>query len=157
MLRSGSGLRLFRRNGHQASTGWASDLAARHRRIDLEHSGTMRALILRGHPNTVPLCAVATPLPPPILSVRTADVKRGCRQTAGQVIAARDFTGPDLRSIAVGGHNLDGLNAKDGMLRDADFRKASLREADFRGANLSNAHFQAADLRGATLARADLE
>jgi hypothetical protein len=73
------------------------------------------------------------------------------------VLATRDFSGRDLRSIDARGHDLIGLTARGSLLRDADFRGCVLRGACFERANLANAHFQGADLRGASLVSADLE
>ncbi|HEY6563863.1 MAG TPA: molybdopterin-dependent oxidoreductase [Pirellulaceae bacterium] len=79
------------------------------------------------------------------------------KQEAARWIAARDFSGLDLRSLQASDRALSGLRARDAMLRNADFRRADLRDADFTRANLSNAHFEAADLRGATFLDADIE
>jgi len=74
-----------------------------------------------------------------------------------RLIAARDFSGQDLRSIQAAGHDLADLMARGALLRDADFRRGDLRRACFDGANLSNAHFESADLREASFVGADLE
>jgi DMSO/TMAO reductase YedYZ molybdopterin-dependent catalytic subunit len=79
------------------------------------------------------------------------------RQEVQRLIAARDFSGRDLRSLSAADRDLSGLVARDALLRDADFRRANLQRADFSGANLSNAHFTGSDLRGAALAKADVE
>ena len=73
------------------------------------------------------------------------------------VLATRDFSNRDLRSIDARGHDLTGLIARGALLRDADFRDCLLRAACFDGANLANAHLQGADLRGASFVSADLE
>lgn len=73
------------------------------------------------------------------------------------VLATRDFSNRDLRSIDARGHDLAGLIARGALLRDADFRDCELRAACFDGANLANAHLQGADLRGASFLSADLE
>ncbi len=88
------------------------------------------------------------------------------RRTVIRLLESRDFSGHDLRSIDASDRNLDGLKARQALLRDANFSKASLIEADFSGANLSNAHFAFAnltrtkfvdtDLEGADLSGADL-
>jgi DMSO/TMAO reductase YedYZ molybdopterin-dependent catalytic subunit len=79
------------------------------------------------------------------------------KQQAAALIAARDFSGRDLRGISASGHGLSGLVARGALLRDADFRRCDLRGACFDGANLTNAHLEAADLRLATFRGADLE
>jgi DMSO/TMAO reductase YedYZ molybdopterin-dependent catalytic subunit len=79
------------------------------------------------------------------------------KQQAAAVIAARDFSVRDLRSIDASGRDLTGLDARGALLRNADFRKSKLRGARFDGSNLSNAHFQGADLREASFVGADLE
>lgn len=79
------------------------------------------------------------------------------RKLAGELIAARDFTGRDLRSIDCSARNLDGLKAAGAALRNADFRRASLRGADFSNANLSGARFDEADLTDAKFVGADVE
>lgn len=73
------------------------------------------------------------------------------------VLATRDFSNRDLRSIDARGHDLTGLVARGALLRDADFRDCNLQAASFDGANLANAHLQGADLRGASFLSADLE
>lgn len=79
------------------------------------------------------------------------------RSEARQLLATRDISDRDLRSLDAAGHDLAGLVAKRAMLRDADFRRCRLENACFDGANLSNAHFQRADLRGASFVHADVE
>jgi DMSO/TMAO reductase YedYZ molybdopterin-dependent catalytic subunit len=79
------------------------------------------------------------------------------RREAEKLLAARDFSGRDLRSIDATHHHLDGLQARHALLRDARFVGCTLRGACFDGANLSNAHFQQADLRDATFRGADVE
>jgi len=79
------------------------------------------------------------------------------RRLAAQLIASRDFSGRDLRSIDATRRDLKGLKAVEALLRDAKFDHADLREADFTRANLSNAHLRHADLRQARLVNADLE
>ncbi len=71
------------------------------------------------------------------------------RQQVRNVLAARDFSGRDLRGIDAAGRDLEGLDARGAALRDARFQRAVLRGACFDGANLSNAHLEGADLRGA--------
>lgn len=79
------------------------------------------------------------------------------RQEMREVLAARNFSGRDLRSLDAAGHELAGLDARGALLRNADFSRATLADADFTGANLSNAHFAAANLRGASFHNADVE
>jgi DMSO/TMAO reductase YedYZ molybdopterin-dependent catalytic subunit len=79
------------------------------------------------------------------------------KQQAAAILAARDWSGRDLRSIDAAGRQLRGLVAHGALLRDADFRGCDLQDASFREANLSNAHFQQADLRRAGFAGADCE
>ncbi len=76
---------------------------------------------------------------------------------AAAILAKRDWSNRELRSIDASGRELRGLFACGAILRDADFRGCDLREADFSQANLSNAHFQGADLRGANFTGADCE
>jgi uncharacterized protein YjbI with pentapeptide repeats len=52
---------------------------------------------------------------------------------------------------------LAGLQAQNGLLRDADFRHCNLNSANFEGANLTNAHLEGADARNASFVGADLE
>lgn len=73
------------------------------------------------------------------------------------VLAGRDFSGRDLRSLDARDRELSGLAARRALLRDADFRGAALEAACFDGANLSNAHFEHADLRHASFVGADVE
>jgi DMSO/TMAO reductase YedYZ molybdopterin-dependent catalytic subunit len=79
------------------------------------------------------------------------------KQEAARLIAARDFSGRDLRSIDASQRDLQGLNARGALLRDANFRGCNLQQACFDNANLSNAHLQQADLRGASFVGADVE
>ncbi len=79
------------------------------------------------------------------------------KQEAARLIAARDFSNCDLRSIDAAGRDLAGLNARGALLRDANFRLSNLTGACFDGANLSNAHLEQADLRNATFVHADVE
>ena len=79
------------------------------------------------------------------------------KRTVARLLAARDFSGQNLRSLSVRGHELGGLQAAGALLRDADFRDAQLVSATFARANLSNAHFEGADLRHASFVGADLE
>ncbi len=79
------------------------------------------------------------------------------KQQALSIIASRDFSGRDLRSIDASNRDLSGLRASGALLRDADFGGSILRGACFDRANLSNAHFRKADLREATFLFADLE
>ncbi len=84
-------------------------------------------------------------------------------QTVRRLLAARDFSGRDLRGVVATGMDLRGLNAIGAQLRDAHFEGADLRDSGFDGANLSGAHLERADLRGATFGQdsngiaADLE
>lgn len=79
------------------------------------------------------------------------------RQQMHAVLASRDFSGRDLRSLDARDHDLTGLQARKSLLRDADFRGARLASACFDQANLSNAHLARADLRGASFVLADVE
>ncbi len=79
------------------------------------------------------------------------------KQQATAILATRDWSGRDLRSIDARGRELRGLIAQGALLRDADFRGCDLQDASFHEANLSNAHFQQADLRRASFALADCE
>lgn len=79
------------------------------------------------------------------------------KQQAAMILATRDWSRRDLRSIDASGRNLAGLVAHGALLRDANFRHADLRRACFKDANLSNAHFEAANLREASFAGADCE
>ena len=79
------------------------------------------------------------------------------RRTVIRLLESKDFSGHDLRSIDAGERNLDGLNARNALLRDANFEKASLLAADFSGANLSNAHLANARLNNAKFIGTDLE
>ena len=71
-------------------------------------------------------------------------------QTVQRLLAARDFSGRDLRGVVATGMDLRGLKATGSQLRDAHFEGADLRDSCFDGANLSGAHLERADLRGAT-------
>jgi hypothetical protein len=79
------------------------------------------------------------------------------KQEAARLLAKRDFSGRDLRSIAAAGMELRGLRARGALLRDADFSRSDLRGACFDGANLSNARLIGSDLRGAMFLGADVE
>ncbi len=79
------------------------------------------------------------------------------KREAERLLAARNFSERDLRSLQAECRALAGLYARQALLRDANFRQADLRQAVFDGANLSNAHFEQADLRGASFRGADLE
>lgn len=79
------------------------------------------------------------------------------RRMAARLIASRDFSGQDLRSIDARQRDLRGLNAAEALLRDAHFERCDLRDANFRRANLSNAHFGDANLQGADFTEGDLE
>jgi DMSO/TMAO reductase YedYZ molybdopterin-dependent catalytic subunit len=79
------------------------------------------------------------------------------RREAARLIATRDFSNLDLRSIDASGRELKYLKAASARLRDADFSHADLESADFSNANLSNAHFCGANLRGVDFSNADLE
>jgi len=74
-----------------------------------------------------------------------------------RLLATRDLSNRELRSLDAAGRDLTGLVAKSALLRDANFRRCRLENACFDGANLSNAHFQEADLRGASFVGADVE
>jgi DMSO/TMAO reductase YedYZ molybdopterin-dependent catalytic subunit len=74
-----------------------------------------------------------------------------------RLLALRDFSGQDLRSVDARGHDLTGLMARGALLRDADFGGCWLTGACFDGANLSNAHFAGADVRSASFRQADVE
>lgn len=74
-----------------------------------------------------------------------------------KALAARDFSGLDLRGVDLRGRDLSGLKAVGALLRDAHFEGARLHNADFTDANLSNAHLEQADLTAARFTRADLE
>jgi DMSO/TMAO reductase YedYZ molybdopterin-dependent catalytic subunit len=79
------------------------------------------------------------------------------RQQARELLARRDFSGSDLRSLDARGHDLTGLNAHGALLRDAHFERAKLDGASFEEANLTNAHFEGASLRGVSFRNADVE
>jgi DMSO/TMAO reductase YedYZ molybdopterin-dependent catalytic subunit len=74
-----------------------------------------------------------------------------------RLLAARDFSGQDLRSVELSSVELPGLKAVKSLLRDARFRQANLSGADFTEANLSNAQLFGANLRGAIFRDADVE
>lgn len=79
------------------------------------------------------------------------------RRTVIELIASRDFSNRDLRSIDASKRDLRGLKAVDAKLRDSNFNEANLEEADFTKANLSNAHLVNANLRKANFRNGDLE
>jgi DMSO/TMAO reductase YedYZ molybdopterin-dependent catalytic subunit len=79
------------------------------------------------------------------------------RRLAARLIATRDFSHQDLRSIDARERDLTNLNAVEALLRDAKFDRADLRNSNFTKANLSNAHFRGANLQGANFQGADLE
>lgn len=76
---------------------------------------------------------------------------------ATKLIEGRNFSGRDLRSIDCSNRNLDGLNAAECAVRNADFRGASLRGANFKNANLSGARLDDCDLTAANFCGADVE
>jgi len=79
------------------------------------------------------------------------------RRETANLLAARDFSGLDLRGIDARGHNLAGLQAVNALLRDSDFRGCDLSGANFAGANLSNARLADVNLRSTSFLGADLE
>ncbi len=79
------------------------------------------------------------------------------KQQMARLLRERNWSGREWFSVEAAGRNLEGLVARDAILRNADFRRAYLVRACFDGANLSGAHFQHADLREATFRGADLE
>ena len=79
------------------------------------------------------------------------------RQQIHKLLASRDFSRQHLRSLRLAGHDLTGLNARDALIRDADFRDCQLTRACFDGANLSNAHLERASLADASFRGADVE
>jgi DMSO/TMAO reductase YedYZ molybdopterin-dependent catalytic subunit len=79
------------------------------------------------------------------------------RRKSIQLIASRNFSDQDLRSIDATERDLSGLKASNASLRDANFTRAILTKADFSNANLSNAHFHHANLAGANFKGADVE
>jgi hypothetical protein len=79
------------------------------------------------------------------------------RRTAARLIADRNFSGHDLRSIDASGRDLSELSAQGASLRNANFNEANLQEADFSRANLSNTHLRKANLKLAKLIATDLE
>lgn len=79
------------------------------------------------------------------------------RREVIRLLESKNFSRRDLRSIDASDRILDRLNARNAMLRDANFEKASLIAADFSGANLSNAHLSNANLSNAKLIETDLE
>jgi DMSO/TMAO reductase YedYZ molybdopterin-dependent catalytic subunit len=95
----------------------------------------------------------------------TGDVWREQRYATGEnsqseidaILAGRDLSDRDLRSLQAAGRDLAGLIARRALLRDADFRGCQLRGACFDGANLNNARFEGTDLRDASFRDADLE
>jgi DMSO/TMAO reductase YedYZ molybdopterin-dependent catalytic subunit len=74
-----------------------------------------------------------------------------------RLLAARDFSGHDLRSVELSSADLAGLRAVKSLLRDSRFKNANLAGADFTGANLSNAQLCGASLRDAVFLGADVE
>lgn len=79
------------------------------------------------------------------------------RREAGELLAARDFSGRDLFGIEVERMDLSRLKAVKSLLRNANFRFADLRDADFSGANLSGADLRGANLANAAFLDADVE
>ncbi len=79
------------------------------------------------------------------------------RKTAAKLIAERDFSGHDLRSLDANGRDLTNLSAQKAALRNANFREANLQGANFSYANMSNSHLQKANLKSAHLVGTDLE
>jgi len=79
------------------------------------------------------------------------------RRLASQLIANRDFSNQDLRSIDCSDRELPNLIATKASLRDARFNRTNLNGSDFSKANLSNAHFVQADLRNANFSGSDVE
>ncbi|MDG1875665.1 MAG: molybdopterin-dependent oxidoreductase [Mariniblastus sp.] len=79
------------------------------------------------------------------------------RRLSIQLIAKRDFSNHDLRSIDCSDRELNHLSAHSASLRDAKFNRTQLIGADFSNANLSNAHFVRANLRNADFTNADVE
>jgi DMSO/TMAO reductase YedYZ molybdopterin-dependent catalytic subunit len=74
-----------------------------------------------------------------------------------KLLAARDFSSTDLRSVELSSADLRGLKAVKSLLRDSRFRGAILEGADFTQANLSNAQLLGANLRNAIFRNADVE
>jgi DMSO/TMAO reductase YedYZ molybdopterin-dependent catalytic subunit len=79
------------------------------------------------------------------------------RAEVRELLARRDFSGRDLRSIDAADRELTGLLARGALLRDAHFERTILEGACLDGANLSNAHLEGARLVGASLRGADVE
>lgn len=79
------------------------------------------------------------------------------RRTAARLIADRNFSGHDLRSIDASGRDLSDLTAQGAALRNANFNETDLQGADFSTANMSNSHLRQANLRSAKLVGTDLE
>lgn len=79
------------------------------------------------------------------------------KRTAAKLIASRDFSKRDLRSLDVSRRELVKLNARAALLRNANFCDAILDESDFSEANLSNAQFRRASLVAAQFVDSDLE
>jgi DMSO/TMAO reductase YedYZ molybdopterin-dependent catalytic subunit len=79
------------------------------------------------------------------------------KREAARLIACRDFTNQELRSIDCSKRDLEKLNASQASLRDARFNSTVLNGANFQRANLSNAHFKNAKLVGAVFCDADVE
>ncbi|QDU87553.1 Serine/threonine-protein kinase B [Pirellulimonas nuda] len=79
------------------------------------------------------------------------------KREAERLIASRDFSHRDLRSIDAADRDLTGLRAVGALLRDANFRRCLLTGADLQGANFSNAHLEDCQARDASFRNADLE
>ncbi|MCH2180640.1 MAG: molybdopterin-dependent oxidoreductase [Mariniblastus sp.] len=79
------------------------------------------------------------------------------RRTAARLIADRNFSGHDLRSLDASGRDLSGLSARGAALRNANFNETDLSGADLSAANMSNSHLRQTNLRSAQLVGTDLE
>lgn len=79
------------------------------------------------------------------------------RRAVAELIASNDFSGKNLLGILASDRQMPSLNARESLLRNANFDRSDLQSADFRRANLSNASLQYAILRNANLQAADLE
>jgi DMSO/TMAO reductase YedYZ molybdopterin-dependent catalytic subunit len=79
------------------------------------------------------------------------------RRKSAELIATRNFSGQDLRSIDASQRDLRQLQATNALLRDANFSNSDLESANFSQANLSNAHFSFSNLRKVNFRNADLE
>lgn len=79
------------------------------------------------------------------------------RREMSDMMARRSFAGKELLGLQASGIDLAGLDARQALLRNADFTGSNLCEADFREANLSNAKFARADVRRADFRDADIE